>query len=167
MLATSSSVLPLASHSFGGFDSGSPSSGVLTPYFRFFSSLPWPESLPSTASIKLYTAGYLSHVIGHSQVTRESLLNLLCPCYVTRQKFQELLATDLRPCRVTHESPSDLRPIYEGLATDIQASPALATREKFPTILNRSIWSGNLCRVMVSPPELLRVFMSNLRPSDK
>ena len=62
------------------------------------------------------------------------------------------LTTDLRPCRVTYESPSDIRPICEGRATDIRASPELATRKSVPTVLNRSIRSGNLCRAMASPP---------------
>ena len=57
--------------------------------------------------------------------------------------------TDLRPCRVTYESPSDIRPICEGLATDIRASPDLATREKNS---DRFEPSGNLCRAMARPP---------------
>ena len=42
------------------------------------------------------------------------------------------MTCDLRPCRVTYESSSDIRPICEGLATDIRASPEFATLEKFP-----------------------------------
>ena len=70
----------------------------------------------------------------HSRFTLEALMSLLCHSakIATLEKFQEWLATDLRPCRVTYESSSDIRPICEGLATDIRASPALPTRKKFP-----------------------------------
>ena len=75
--------------------------------------------------------------------------------------------TDLRPCRVTYESPSDIRPICEGLATDIRASPELATREKFPDRFEPFHTVVELVPSDGESPELLRVFRSRLRPSDK
>ena len=139
------------------------------------------ESLPSTASIKLYTAGCLSHVIGHnsqvdpmslkshSRVTFEALMSLLCGSakVATLDQFQEWLVTDLRTCRVTYESLSDIRPICEGFATDIRASPKLATREKFPDRFEPFHTVGELVPSDGESPELLRVFRSRLRPSDK
>ena len=100
-----------------------------------------------------------------SYVTHKSLAIHSWSSYVTGQKlplwWNLRLATDLRPCRVTYESSSDIhvRPICEGLATDIRASPELATREKFPDRFESFHTVGE--------PELLRVFRSRLRPSHK
>ena len=88
-------------------------------------------------------------ILCHSQVTRESLLKLLCPSCVI------------------YESPSDIRPICEGFVTDIRASPELATREKFPDRFEPFHAVGELVPSDGESPELLRVFRSRLRPSDK
>ena len=113
----------------------------------------------------------MSHVIGHnlqvdpmsltshSRVTLEALMSILCDSakVATLDQFQDWLVTDLRPCRVTYEFPSDIRPICEGLATDIRASPELVTREKFPDRFEPFHTVGELVPSDGESPELLRV----------
>ena len=108
-----------------------------------------------------------------SYVTRESLLKFLCPSYVTRQKLPLWInfKSDLRLTYVHAEWHTSPRVTYGQCVRDLQPTyepaPSWLLGKSFPTVLNRSIWSGNLCRAMASPPELLRVFRSRLRPSDK
>ncbi len=112
-------------------------------------------------------------ILCHSQVTRESLFKLLCPSYVTRQKLPlwRNFKSNLRLTYVRAEWHTSPRLTYDQFVRDLQPTyepaPSWPLGKSFPTVLNRSIRSGNLCRAMASPPELLRVFRSNLRPSDK
>ena len=97
-------------------------------------------------------------ILCHSQVTRESLLNLLYPFYVTRQKLPlwRNFKSDLRLTYVRAEWHTSPRVTYDQFVRDLQPtygpSPSWPLGKSFPTVLNRSIRSGNLCRAMASPP---------------
>ena len=93
-----------------------------------------------------------------SYVTRESLLKLLCPAYVTRPKLPlwRNFNSDLRLTYVHAEWHTSPRVTYDQFVRDLQPTyepaPSWPLGKKFPTVLNRSIRSGNLCRAMASPP---------------
>ena len=104
----------------------------------------------------------------YSLVPLAARMSLLCDSakVATLEKFQEWLAPDFASDiytshRVTYDQfVRDLQPTYA-------PAPSWPLGKSFPTVLSRSIRSGNLCRAMASPPELLPVSRSTLRPSDK
>ena len=97
-------------------------------------------------------------ILCHTQVTRESLLKLLCPSYVTRHKLPlwRNFKSDLRLTYVRAEWHTSPRLTYDHFVRDLQPTyepaPSWPLGKSFPTVLNRSIRSGNLCRAMASPP---------------
>ena len=131
------------------------------------------ESLPSTASVKLYTAGTWvtwlvttrKSILCYSQVTRESLFKLLCPSCVTRQKLPLLInfKSNVWLTYVHAEWHTSPRVTYDqcvwGLRpTHIRASPEWVTREKFPDRFEPFHTVGELVPSDGESPELLRMF---------
>ena len=95
-------------------------------------------------------------ILCHSQVTRDSLLKLLCPSYVTRQKLPlwRNFKSDLRLTYVRAEWHMSPRVTYDQFVSNRHTSQPRfwPLGKSFLTVLNRSIRSGNLCRAMASPP---------------
>ena len=129
-------------------------------------------SLPGTCDpMSILCHSYVDpmSLASHSRVT----LKLLCPSYVTRQTLPlwRNFKSALRRTYVRAEWNTSPRVTYDQFVRDLQPTyepvPRWPLGKRFPTVWNRSIRSGNLCRAIASPTELLRVFRSNVRPSDK
>ena len=115
-------------------------------------------SLPGTCDpMPILCDSYVDHMslTSHSRVTLEALL---CPSYVTRQKLPlgRNFKSDLRLTYVRAEWHTSPRVTYDQFVRDFQPTyePARSwpLGKSFPIVLNRSIWSGNLCRAMASLP---------------
>ena len=89
-----------------------------------YNSLPFSDRITTFAPmvhwlrVRLIRIGKVIRVTFHSQshsgVARKPLIS-------QSGQFVERLETDLRPCRLTYESQSDLRPTCEQLATEIRS----------------------------------------------
>ena len=111
---------------------------------------------------------------GHLITTYRNLTDLSCSIYTwvidsSMYLSHEWLATNLRSCRVTHESPerlaTNLRATCDRHRSDSRVAARKSLGKSFTTVLNRSMRSWNLSISLASGHESSRVFTSNIRPT--
>ena len=113
--------------------------------------------------------------ICHSQVTRKSLLKLLCPSYMWLGKSCHSGDISRVTCDWLTSVPSDIR-VLEWLTTNLwgtcnrhTSQPSVGHSGKVSRPFGTVPYGRGTCaeRRRSPPPELLRVFRSRLRHSDK